>query len=466
MCIRDRSATDREQFDKLFAEAKSLQTQSNYLAATATFTRAVKMDPQFAEAHFRLAECELAMTNTDAREQFQIACDDDALPFRADTRINAAIRQVAQERAGNNLLLCDSESDLEQSGEAHVAGDETFYEHVHFNFDGSYRLGKIWAEHIAQELAASGISPAATNWAAQTTCDRALGLSVWNRHFVVQSVIRRLGVPPLSTQFNNAARLEKLRAEELACQQLEAQPKAIQSAREEFANALKDAPEDGPLYMGLGNFLEAIKDPEAAIAAYRRLRDLTPDNFNACLRLGRLLGTQGQPEQGEHVLEDAKKLRPYVPDAWFELGNVFAAQSKFAAALDAMEHAARYYPQEPSYVGYKAQMLAKLNRHSEAIEQYRKAIQMSPDFWQAHLGLAGELVAVNQQEEAMREYAAVIKINPRHVISHLNLGVLLVRQNRLDEAIREFESALALEPDNAAARDYLRQVAARRNQSP
>ena len=33
-------------------------------------------------------------------------------------------------------------------------GDETFYEHVHFNFDGNYRLGKMWAEQIGQQLAA------------------------------------------------------------------------------------------------------------------------------------------------------------------------------------------------------------------------------------------------------------------------------------------------------------------------
>ena len=117
-----------------------------------------------------------------------------------------------------------------------------------------------------------------------------------------------------------------------------------------------------------------------AVAAYRRLRDLVPDDFYADLQLGRLLGEQGQPEQGEAILEAATKLRPNVPDAWFELGNLLAAQGKYSKALDCMGRAARFYPRDPSYVCYTAQLLAKLNRHSEAIEQYRKVIQMSRIF--------------------------------------------------------------------------------------
>jgi Flp pilus assembly protein TadD len=46
----------------------------------------------------------------------------------------------------------------------------------------------------------------------------------------------------------------------------------------------------------------------------------------------------------------------------------------------------------------------------------------------------------------------------------VNLGVMLARQNRLEEAIQQFQSALSLDPDNVAARDYLRQVSARRVQ--
>jgi tetratricopeptide (TPR) repeat protein len=453
-------AADRRHFDQIFAEAKSLQSQGGFLVATGLFAQATRLDPQFAEAHFRLAQCELELTNAAAPEQFQIACDTDALPFRADTRINTAIRQVAQQRAGDRLVLCDAEQALAQDAPARIAGGETFYEHVHFNLDGNYRLGKIWAEQVGRMLAAAEIPPATTNWAAPETCARALGLSIWNRQFVLQSVIRRMGSPPLSTQFNNTERLQKVRAEELALRQQQAQPGAARRVREEFAAALERAPADHYLFEGLANFLEAIKDPQGSIAAYRHLIELVPDDFYACLQLGRLLGGKGESQQAEPLLVRAAQLRPSLPDGWFELGTVLAAQQKFSPALDCMERAARIRPHESSYVCYSAQMLAKLNRHPEAIEKYRRAIQMSPDLWEAHFELAGELVAVNQPDEAIREYTEVLKINPRHVVSQINLGVVLVRFNRLDDAIACFQNALKLEPDNRAAQDYLASVLA------
>ena len=459
-------AADHQRFGQFFAEAKTLQSQSNYLAAAELFAQAVKLDPQHAEAHYRLAQCELELTNAAAPEQFQMACDTDALPFRSDTRINSAIRKLAQQRAGDRLVFCDAEHGLAQASPAHITGDEAFYEHVHFNFDGSYRLGKLWAEQIGQRLLAQGSLPATTNWATQAACDQKLGLSIWNRQFVLQAVMRRFGAPPLSTQYNNAERLKRLTDAELKLREQEAQPDAVQRVRDVYAAAIATAPSDNYLYEGLANFLEAIKDKQGAIAAYRKMCELLPNHFYACFQLGRLLREQGQPAQGEPFLEIAAQLRPSLPDSWFELGNCLSAQQKYDRALECMERAAHLRPQESSYVCYTGQMLAKLNRHAEAIEHFRRAIKMTPNLWEAHFELAGELVAADQPEEAMNEFSAVLKINPRHVTSHLNLGVMLVRFDRLDEAMACFQNALTIEPDNRTAQEYLASVRAHKSKKP
>ena len=451
-------AADRQRFQQIFGDAKTLQSQGNFESAASLFSQAVKLDPQFAEAHFRLAQCELALTNTEAKEQFQIACDTDALPFRTDTRINHAIRQLAQTHASDRLTLCDAELGLALDAPARISGDETFYEHVHFNFDGGYRLGKLWAEQIGGQLSAMGNPPATTNWASQAECERALGLSIWNRQFVLDAVIRRLGAPPLSTQLNNVERLEMVRATESGLVRLETQPDAARQVREAFDAAIKNAPADDYLYEGLANFLEATKDPQGAIAAYRKVCGLMPNHFYACFQLGQLLREQGQPAQAEPFLEEAAQLRPSLPDAWFELGNGLSAQQKYMPALECMERAAHLRPQDSSYVLSTGQVLTKVNRHAEGIEHYRRAIQMTPDLWEAHFELATELVAANEPEEAMREYSAVLKVNPRHVASHLNLGVMLVRFNRLDDAIICFQNALKIEPDNRTAQEYLASV--------
>jgi tetratricopeptide (TPR) repeat protein len=459
-------AAERQEFDRVFAAGKTLQAQSNNNGAAELFEQAVKLNPQYAEAHFRLGQCELAITNPGALEQFQMACDMDALPFRADSRINAAIRQAAKELAGQRLQFCDAEQALAQSCPGGIAGEEYLFEHVHFNFDGNFQLGRLWAKQIGSMLEASGNLPDGNDWPSQALCDQALGLSLWNRQFVLESVMRQMKRPPLSAQFNNDERLGKVQTEELHLRDLEGQSGAMEQARKEYAVALGSAPTDPNLYLGLANFLESVGDAPAAIAAYRQLEQIMPEDYYACLQLGRMLGEQGQPEAGQPFLEKATGLRPYDPAAWVELGNLLAARQNYAQALAAMEHASRNYPRDPSYTCYTAQMLARLNRHPEAIEQYRKAIQLDPNLWQAHLGLAGELVAVNEPEEAMREYSEVLKINPRHIYSHLNLGVLLARFNRLDEAIACFQDALRIEPENQVAQEYLQTVLARKAQTP
>jgi tetratricopeptide (TPR) repeat protein len=452
------SAADRAQFDQYWAEGKALQAQSNYSAAAERFAAALKVQSNFAEAHFRLAQCELALTNPGAAADFQAACDLDALPFRADTRINQIIRQVAETKAGDQLVLADAEKTLAQAGG--VTGDETFFEHVHFDFDGNYRLGRLWAEQVSQMLTAAGTAPATTNWVPEVACDDALGLSTWNQHFVLQAVMRRLVAPPLSTQFNNADRLRRVRTRDQLLLEQETQPTARERVRQGFAAALQRAPDDPYLYEGEANFFEAIKDPSAAIAAYCRLLDLRPDDFYALLQLGRMLGEQGQPEAAEPILKRSAELRPSLPDPWFELGNVLSAQSKLAPALDCMERASQLRPQDPSYLCYAGQVLGKLGRHTEAIDHYRRALRLDSHDWEAHFGLAGELVAANQLAAAIDEYRQVLKINPGHVISHINLGVVLVRFNRLDEAVHCFETALQLDPANQIARDYLASVRA------
>ena len=93
---------------------------------------------------------------------------------------------------------------METNGPARIPGQETFYEHVHFNFDGSYRLARAWAEQVQRFLPEPVRSRAAGGWASQETCERLLALTDWNRSLVLQeAVLPRMQQPPLSTQFNN-----------------------------------------------------------------------------------------------------------------------------------------------------------------------------------------------------------------------------------------------------------------------
>ncbi|MEO6182088.1 MAG: tetratricopeptide repeat protein [Verrucomicrobiota bacterium] len=456
---------DRAQFEKLYAEGLSLEKQSNFVNAAQSFEQAAKIDPQFAELQFRWANCLLLATNPAARQHFQLACDTDALPFRADSRINTIIRDVAKKSASSQLILNEAELKLQTQSSAKISGDESFFEHVHFNPEGNYRLGKSWAEEVERLLPDARKLSGTNNWSPQEICDRQLGLSDWNRAFLLDSVIARMNQPPLNQQYNIASRREAHQNQLRKLRQQQAEPGAVARVRGEFEAAIARAPRDTFLHESFGNFLEATGDRKMATEEYRKINEQLPHDFYSALQAGRLLGELGKSMEGEVFLSRAVKLRPNLPEGWAELGTVTAAQGQFSVALGHYDRAVQLRPSDPNYLCYKGQVLAKLNRQNEAMQLYRQAIQLRRDFWEAHFSLAGELAAVSQINESMREYAEVLRINPRHEIARLNLGVMLVRQNRLDEAIGQFEAVLQITPTNRIAQDYLQQVKARKSQT-
>jgi tetratricopeptide (TPR) repeat protein len=459
-------AADRDLFEKLYAEGVAASAQSNAGLAAQRFEQAAKLDPQYGELQYWWGQSLLEATNwAAAGEHLQMACDADALPFRADSRINGLIREEGRKRASGNLVMLDTATRLGTNQVAGVCGQETFYEHVHFNFAGNYRLGLMWAEQVEQSLPAAVKGRAAGAWASQETCERRLGLMDWNKLSVIQTVIRRLNQPPLSGQLNNAGRLEAFEAQEKELRQ-RATPRAAEQARKEFLEALKRAPQDHYLHENFADFLEAIGDLKQATAEWRRVQELEPHDFLACFHVGRLLGRQGQSGEAEASLLKAVALHPASAEGWYELGNLLAAEGRFESALPHYDHALRLRPQDAAFCCQKARALSKLNRHAEAIQHYRRAIQLKPDAAEAHFELGNELAADTHNAEAKSEYMEAIRLRPSYTQAHLNLGVLLATEGQFDNALRQFAETLRLEPGNRLAQEYSDRVQGWKNRKP
>jgi tetratricopeptide (TPR) repeat protein len=459
-------AADRALFEQLYAEGVAAAVQSNAGLAAQRFEQAAKLDPQYAELQYRWGESLLEATNwAAAREHLQMACDADALPFRTDSRIDGLIREEGMKRANENLVMLDAATRLGTNQVAGICGQETFYEHVHFNFAGNYCLGLAWAEQVEQSLPAAVKSRATSAWTSQETCERLLGLMAWNKLFVIQTVIRRLNQPPLSGQLDNGGRLAAFASQEKELRQRATQTAAAQ-ARKEFQEALQRVPRDHYLHESFADFLEAIGDLKQATAEWRQVRELEPHDFLACFQVGRLLGRQGQSGEAETSLLKAVALHPALAEGWYELGNLLVAEGKFEPALPNYEHALRLRPHDAAYCCQKARAFSKLNRHAEAIEQYQRAVQLKPEAAEAHFELGNELAADNHNSEAKSEYTQAIRLRPAYAQAHLNLGVLLALEGQFDEALRHFGETLRLEPANKLAQEYFDRVQGWKDRKP
>jgi tetratricopeptide (TPR) repeat protein len=411
--------------------------------------------PQPADAEFRLGQTLLQATNlAAAHEQLQKACDDDALPFRADSRINGLIRQAAEKMAEPNLSLCDDADALEAEQPDGVCGQETFYEHVHFNFNGGYRLGLLWAQQAERFLPPEFKSGAPTNWASPQTCEERLGLTAWNRADTIHAVIDRMQRPPLSNQSNNPWRVAQL---ETALHQTEQSggPSRRQAARDLYADAIRRAPNDYYLRENFGEFDELNDDIKDAIEQWRQACELMPRNPFGYFTEGQLLSKLGQLGPARDAELQAVALHPRYAEAWLELGKINATEKNFDTALQDYRRSAELQPSTPETFLCMGKALS-LEKHSpEALTNFQHAVDLNPSYWEAHYALGGELGMHNHFSAARHEFEDVVRLQPNYPMGHLNLGVALLKLRDYSDARAQFAETLRLEPANQTARGYL-----------
>jgi len=395
-----------------------------------------------------------------AREHFQLACDNDALPFRADSRINAAIQAENKRNGAGALLLLDAPAALGRIGETGICGQETFYEHVHFDFAGRYRLGRAWAEQIEHCF-----PPSTNEWISQAVCEQHLGLSEWNRVQVIHFMAERMQVPPLSSQPNNPARKEAL---ETRISQLSSRMTAdgARGMSNVFVNLLDQRPDDYFLRQNFAVFLELTGYPVAAAVEWERFRDLLPQDSLGFYQVGRLLIVQQRYAEAEGALRTSLAIRSSRTEAWIELGNAMALQKQYPEAVADYSTALSRDPQNAQTYLRMGKALAHLDRHREAIENYRRAIELNPTDGIAHFELGSELLATNDEELAGRQFGEAARLLPTYVPARFNHGTWLMKQKRWAEARTEFEAVMNLEPGNTRARQNLAWLKGKTQQPP
>ncbi len=459
------SAREQEEWEALYRTGAALQEAGEMRAALPVLQTAAAESPGHAEAQFRLAECELAASNSPAAAgRFARARDLDALPLRADSRLNALAFESAQRLARRGVVWLDAAGELAREAPDGVPGGETFYEHVHLRFEGNYRLARLFAEAIAPLLPAWVTNGAAATWASRDTCERRLGLTDWNRHAVIEGMIGRLLDPPFTNQLRAPERLGRLWTELRAVRD-RLEPRARAEARALYEDALRRAPQDHRLHENYAEFLEATGDLAAAAERWRRVRDLLPHHFSGWYHHGRLLARLRQRVEARAALNQALALRPDLAEALLELAALDVAEGHLETALQRCDAALRLRPGEARGYLRRADVLMRLKRREDALASLREAIRVQPGSWEAHYLLGVELAVDEKIEEAERAFAEVVRLRPDHLLGHLNLGIALARQTRFDEAESHFREVLRLDPLNQRALQSLEMIRAFRERA-
>lgn len=471
-----------------YEQGVDLETTGSYNRALTFYQEAAKLDPQFADLQFRMGKCDMALTNDNqARQEFELARDCDALGFRADARINSTITEEASRHAGQGVRLLDAATALAQSSPDGISGLELFYEHVHLNFTGNYLLALDFAKQVNNLLPKSIKKQDKGIWTSAEICDRRLAVTVWDRQRIWQNILRRISTPPFTGQFNHDASLKIYESkwnEAKSAMNIE----TIKQARLIYEQALALSPDDIQLLGNYEQFLEASGDLKQAIVEAQRICELTPQNYALHYYIGNLLVRAGRIGEAKACFSRALAIRSDYAEAQNAMGEILSNQKKNAEAIDWFKRviranptyvaaylnlgflqqncgdspaasanyqkAANLEPNGPADYFNQANIAANQYRWDEAIACLRTATRVKPDFWQAHYQLGIQLAAKGEIE-AQTEFLQTIRYRPDFVQAHLELGTVLTTQGKLEQALAEFHIVLQLDPANASAQQQI-----------
>lgn len=319
------AAAELSEWDKLYQQGMAWEAAGSYSNALTTYSKAAAIDAEFAELQYRIGNCQLALTNREAAHRaFVAARDYDVLSVRADSRLNQIVLDAAKPYTTQQVFSLDAAKALTDYSPDGILGKELFFEHVHFTFEGNYRLARIFADRVKTLLTSSMGAPRGDDWADAEFCNRRLAVTSWDEHRLWQGALDHTAAPPFSTQAShrsNTQYLEFRRQEVIA----RINPESPARDRQLYVDALAAAPEDPLLRSRFAQYLEATGARAEAIAEFQRVCELLPDLEWPHYHLGDLMVRAGRISEAVQCFERALAIRSDFTQARQQLRRIQAS---------------------------------------------------------------------------------------------------------------------------------------------
>jgi tetratricopeptide (TPR) repeat protein len=340
----DLSPDALKRWEGYYEQAADSQRQGRVEAALALLTMAEALDSTHADMRYRMAQCMASLGRYGgARQHFIAARDYDALRFRADSRINRIIREVAREFDDCAVLL-DIEDSLAAVSDHGICGEELFLEHVHYNFHGNYLLAASMLPVLDSLLAVPVVAPRTVSEAA---CRERLAFTPWEELSIGREIFNRLTKPPFTLQEDNIRRARAFKQEILRLATFATD--SGQSIIASYQRAASIEPRDWQIYSLLGRYLlQNNGNAAAAEKAFRMVLDTMPHDQYVCNNLAIALERQGRTDEAIGYYRKAILIDPLFIDPYINMVDDLVLSSRIDEAERYLKQVLRINPSLPS----------------------------------------------------------------------------------------------------------------------
>lgn len=426
-------------WDTAFTEGLLAERSGDPAAAAAAYARAAAIDDAHAELAYRLARClDLAGRPADAASHYDAALDRDTLRFRADSRINDAVRKAAR-RTGTTLV--DFDQEWREADDA-----AAFVDHVHFSFRGGVLAASRLADAIAGAAAPRPLEET------ERACRAALALTVRDELDLVETMRARMEQPPFGTQRESAVRLAALRARATALREAVAATGEAE-LREAYARALALRPDDRIVREHFGAALYEMGHREEAARELALALRAVPHRFEARGHLARCLAAMGESDEALRVLRGSDRKRGHFhEDLCARIGDELIQGGSYGAAVPFLAELVRLRPGRPDEVLQLAETEMQAGRLQDAAAHLRAVIGDRPDHARARSLLGLVQVELGEGPAGLRHLEAASVAQPANAEIQRNLASGLLRAgdtNRAEAVLRRALAQAGMDPEAA-----------------
>ncbi len=410
-------------------------------------SEALRIDPHYADTQFMLGSLDLRSGDVaSARRRFLDALHWDALRFRPDPRINEVIRGAARAAPGGVVLL-DAAAAMGSDALSVVppSGREILFEHVHFDWDGSYRLARMLAQSCAEAIPGG----ASTGWLDSAACADALAYTPHERLPMLLRIDVLVRKPPFTNQLTYIEDEARMARDIDAATQAKKDPATLARAAD-VARAALAADPDNPALAGILEGIELdLGDLDAALALARRAEGLLPRDFALYADEATILMRMGRFDDAGKILAQASG-----PGADLDLlapllENFWARSKRFDEGRRFLDAAIARDPEDRRLQLVRGELSQAAGDAARAEREFRAVLAADPANEDALESTVSILVQSGRQAEAEKLSLAAARRQPRNEANNLRAARICEANDDENRSIQFLEAAEGSGPVNA-----------------
>jgi tetratricopeptide (TPR) repeat protein len=376
---------DGARWEELYRQGVRLEGKGRWADAADALRRASEIDAGHAEVAYRRARCAERLGRLDeAKRRFREARDLDTLRFRADARINAIVREVAQREAARGVRLADAERSLEEQSPHGTPGDEAFLDHVHLTFHGNYLVSLALLERI-REVVPDWVRKRAIGRPVlgEEECGRRLVFTELDRYRIAETMVQRLREPPFTGQVDHTEAVERF-SHEMEALRSRGDQSAVEAAVREYETALAADRPHWSVRERYATVQGRIGNAAAAAREWQELARQLPQYPAFHLQLARALRDTGRHDEAAASL---RKVLEYQPDSvvtLVELARLALVRGRVAEAKGHARRAVERDPRDANALHVLATSLCprgvcRPEERAEAVGHLTRALEIAPE---------------------------------------------------------------------------------------